>query len=154
MQKTTDTKTSEKDSMAAGLSLITVSVFLLITKNLLFTNEITEIVALLSCGFGAGVFSVGLEKLTGIKTTYIGVGAIFLSWWGVAFYYVNIIWINIIGLIIMLVGAFGVYLGLIDIIQRMNSPKNLSSKLKELILFLSSVASLVLLVLQIVFFER
>lgn len=143
-----------KSSMAVGLAMITLSIFLIITKNLFYCENTTRILAYLLCGLGIAYTSIGTKKITNARTDYIGVGSVFLAVCGIISLFINNTFVNSLVLIGMFFGAGGVYLGLIDVVEKLSKVEKISDKLKNFVAFLTSVASLVFLIFQIIFYNK
>ena len=145
---------SGKNAIATGLSLVTVSIFLYFSEHFIFNNQWSHIIALLLCGLGTAIISTGIEFITKVKTTNIGVGAIFISIWGIATYFFDYFLLDLLGVFALWLGMEGVYLGIIEIIEKISKIEKLSDKIKNIVLLFTNISSLILIILQIIFFNK
>lgn len=143
---------------ALVLSFLSVGIFLLLFPEY-FGNKVTAtIIRWIFISIGLIGLMVELSKnkssnIKGVDNFLAGVGLVGL--WAVLFTYINIWYVNVISFFILLVGLYGLYLGLIQIIYSAiqtvrNHKENKESVTTDIGVLLTKILSLILVIVQII----
>jgi len=152
----------KQNGMASALALVTLGIYVLLNKELFFSNAIINAIAIFISGIGLAIFAFSVNDK--IKNTFGS--ALFLVAIYAPFYYLNIAeqWplvistiIHLVGLVVVFLSAglfwFGVTTVVTSIYQLFSKEESEEEKgkaKKSLFSSLSQIGSLVLLILQIV----
>lgn len=152
----------EIDSKISGFSLVlaflSIGIFLLVFPDYFGNTLASRIIRWIFICMGILGFAVEFSKSkhTAIKgfDDFI-LGCILIALWVLLFLWANIWWVNIISFFILFIGTYGLYQGVMKIIYsasivikgKQESKREVSS---NIILFLTKLASLVLVVIQII----
>ncbi|HFD2029066.1 TPA: hypothetical protein ACF2C8_000795 [Clostridium perfringens] len=149
---------SKITTFAIVLAFLTWGVFLLIYPNYFGSIIATKIIRwtfIIIGGLGL-VAELSNDKKSDIKglNDFLG-GIVFIGIWFYAFVFINNLWINIFSFVFFCLGTYSIYEGIIKIVYSsiQNIKKDKESKngiLTDILLFLTKVASLILVILQIV----
>jgi hypothetical protein len=150
------------DSKITGLAIvfafISVGIFLLLFPDYFGSKVASGIVRWIFISIGMIGLMVELSKnkkgnIKGFDNFFIG--AVLVGVWTVLFLFINVWWVNIISFFFLLIGLYGLYKGLIEIIySAYQTAKNHNETKKnittDIALLFSKFASLVLVIVQII----
>ncbi|MGU8579206.1 hypothetical protein ACV3RC_07875 [Clostridium perfringens] len=156
------TFSEEVDSKITGVSMVlaflTWGIFLLLCPNYFGSILATTIIRWIFIIVGLLGLIVELtndkkSKIKGLDDFFCGM--IFIGIWISIFIFINNLWINIFSFIFFCVGSFGIYEGAIKIIYSLiqnikEKEESKKSIFADILLFLTKVASLILVILQII----
>lgn len=150
---------SRIDGLTLGFTFIAVGLFLLYVPDYFGSKLVGQIIRWIFVGVGTmGLFVefVKLKPISNIKGfDDLWGGVLFLSGWAALFFLAqHWIW-NVLEFILLIIGVYGVFLGLFRIVYsiRFNRKEKTQTKatiISDIIMFLTKVASLVLVVLQLI----
>ena len=150
---------SRIDGLTSGFAFVVVGLFLLFVPDYFGSKLAGQIIRWIFIGIGALGLFVEFGKLKPISNIkgfdVLWVGVLFLAGWAALFFLTqHWIW-NILGFILLILGVYGAFLGLFRIVYsiRLNRKERTQTKatiISDIIMFLTKVASLALVVLQLV----
>lgn len=145
---------------AIGISFLGIGLFLLLNPSY-FSSQIASYIVGAIIG-GVGVLGTGVElskssKIKGADNLIIGL--VFLIAWLFSYFYINALWANIIFFGLLILGCYGVSLGLIQGIysiiynhkeQIKNNKRSMGTTLSQSVLFITQLCSLIIAILNII----
>lgn len=139
---------SIKTSISLGLAFFSIGVFLLLIPKYLGNETVSKVIGIILCGFGIAIFSTGQKRLS-----EFGIGAFFLGIWGSLYYLVNTWWLNAFGLLILLLGFYGIFSGIFELFRSINEKKAKQKDnkidIKPILILLTEISAFVFTVFQI-----
>ena len=144
------------NGISIALAFLGVAVFLYLSPVYL-GNSIVSLVCSIILGV-VGIAGLGIElnklssKPKGLGFDNLGIGLIFIIIWSLLYYYFNITWVNIFGLLFLIFGTYGTFRGVISVFYNLLTDNNDSKKIKwvvKLPVFIAQLAGFVLTILQI-----
>ncbi|OBZ14641.1 hypothetical protein A8L34_12020 [Bacillus sp. FJAT-27264] len=161
-KETKKTIKTEKENIQHGiaiaLSFLVSSFLLFLLPVYLFNNAITYFVSILFAIIGVGGLGIELNKLSsnpkGLGLDNLGIGLVLGTIWTIFYYYFNLWWINLIILPLMLLGCYGIILGIINIFDNLFSSFSSPEKSKgkffiKLPVVIAQLAGFILTIMQI-----
>lgn len=149
---------SRIDGLTLGFAFIVIGLFLLFVPDYFGNKLAGQIVRWIFIVIGTLGLSVELGKLKPISDIKgfddLWVGVLFLSVWAALFFLLrNSLW-NIVGFFSLIFGMYGTFRGLLRIIysiqqNRKNKAQSKGTILSDILIFLTKIASLALVVLQL-----
>lgn len=152
----------EVDSKISGfavvLAFLSIGIFLLIFPNY-FGNKLAATIirgGFISIGVIGLIVELSKNKSSNIKgINDFVIGAFLFGLWVASFVYIDIWWINVISFFVLILGLYGFYQGLIQIvysvIQAVNYNKETKKSLTtDIVLLLTKILGLVLVIIQII----
>ncbi len=159
------TFSEEIDSNISGFALVltfmSIGIFLLFNKNYFANKIVTSFIQWLFIIIGCLGFSTEISNMNknrgvkGIDTLVLGLALTII--WALIYYFFKHWIANVIGFFILIIGVYGSFRGILEIIysiieinkKNKNKSENKLAIIKEIILVLSELAGMLLIVIQI-----
>ena len=140
------------NGFSIGITFILVALFLFWKKDYLLTNIATQIVSIIVGLFGFCMCAIQLGKSSTVKGfDDLGLGLFFFVIWLICYVKINSFWLNLILLVLLVAGTYGIVRGVIEIIYSIFSTnkKTKTTRVKEIFLLITQFFGLILTVLNI-----
>ena len=139
------------DGVALAGSFILIVMFLSVNSDYLGHQLISRIVAIIFCILGIGGMTSELSKIIDKKIDGIidfGVGILILVLWGFIYYHWNYPVVNFFILVLLLVGFYGVLIGMAKIIESIKTA-TITWTIKQVGIVIANCSVFILTILQI-----